>query len=360
MGKKNQTLISSSEYSTPLLRQPLFLVYLGLSILVSSVATLALDRYVLARATNHASTKKIIDPLRENSFHDKGYSFINPLLACAVAEDKQPHELVELKNKIKKLVEQKINSHDADAVSVYFGNNGMWLSVNPDETYFPASLMKVPTLIAYFKLAESDPQVLQKKLFYSDESDLNQEQHYKPTKTMIPGHWYTVEELLERLIVYSDNNAVTPLINNFNNDLLLEIYRDIGIELPLKAEGDFMTVKTYANIVRILYNGTYLNWEMSEKALHLLSLSEFPPGIAAGIPSSTPRAQKFGEIDLGNLNLNSQKTKELHDCGIIYFPEHPYSLCIMTKGTDFNALATTIKEVTALTYTFMQNKYPAP
>ena len=36
---------------------------------------------------------------------------------------------------------------------------------------------------------------------------------------------------------------------------------------------------------------------------------------------------------------------ELHDCGIIYYPNHPYFLCVMTKGADFPVLAGVIREV---------------
>ena len=96
---------------------------------------------------------------------------------------------------------------------------------------------------------------------------------------------------------------------------------------------------------------------MSEKALQMLSHSEIPTEIAAGLPTTTWHAQKFGEMDLTNVNQAADNRKELHSCGIIYFPKHPYTLCIMTKGTNFAKLATTLKDITALTYTFMTNKY---
>ena len=57
----------------------------------------------------------------------------------------------------------------ADEISVYFRklDNGSWFSLNPNETYNPASMIKVAYLITYMKMAESNPSILNKKVFFS-------------------------------------------------------------------------------------------------------------------------------------------------------------------------------------------------
>jgi hypothetical protein len=67
--------------------------------------------------------------------------------------------------------------------------------------------------------------------------------------------------------------------------------------------------------------------------------STFTQGIVAGVPAGTRVSHKFGEFSAGT-NL-----KQLHDCGIVYKPAHPYILCVMTQGNDFNNLAATIAKI---------------
>jgi hypothetical protein len=42
--------------------------------------------------------------------------------------------------------------------------------------------------------------------------------------------------------------------------------------------------------------------------------------------------------------------RELHDCGIVYLPDNPYLLCVMTKGNDFAKMEKIIEEISRLSY----------
>jgi hypothetical protein len=42
--------------------------------------------------------------------------------------------------------------------------------------------------------------------------------------------------------------------------------------------------------------------------------------------------------------------KQLHDCGIVYYPRHPYLLCVMTKGPGFEGLAGVVARVSRMVY----------
>jgi hypothetical protein len=59
-------------------------------------------------------------------------------------------------------------------------------------------------------------------------------------------------------------------------------------------------------------------------------------GLKAGIPANIELAHKFGER--GIIGMNGREQKQLHDCGIIYYPKHPYILCIMTRGYERDKL----------------------
>lgn len=41
---------------------------------------------------------------------------------------------------------------------------------------------------------------------------------------------------------------------------------------------------------------------------------------------------------------------ELHDCGIIYYPNNPYVLCVMTRGDSMEELKKIISTISLMTY----------
>jgi beta-lactamase class A len=166
------------------------------------------------------------------------------------------------------------------------------------------------------------------------------------------GEKHTVEDLIVRTIVFSDNIAVTLLVQNSEKFgiSLQSVYSDFGIKYTLDTS-DNMNVKDYASFFRILFNASYLNRAMSDSALELLTETKFKSGIAAGVPATIKVANKFGEKPFDGPN------KQLHDCGIIYYPKHPYLLCVMSRGADFPTLEHNISNISALIYKEVDNQY---
>jgi beta-lactamase class A len=230
-----------------------------------------------------------------------------------------------------------------------------WAASNENDRYAPASLLKMPLMIAYFKLAEIQPTLLTTQLVYTPSPLLNDSsQDFAPAKTLVEGQSYTVEQLIENMIINSDNNAAAMLLAHIDPDIFNNTLIDLGIKIPSKmgSDGggyDFVTVKSYANIFRTLYSASYLTRDYSEQALELMASSSFK-GIAEPLPAGTLVAHKFGEREVDNQDGTSQK-RELHDCGIIYKGERPYSLCIMTEGKDFAQLLSIIKDISTIAYT---------
>lgn len=286
---------------------------------------------------------------------DSHYKFINPLLFCSVSENEEFFEFKNLEKKAEELLE--MNGFDGinQKASVYYRdlNSGRWFGIDENSAYAPASLLKVSTMIAYYKYAEVNPDILNKKILYSGAFDENAAETYKPKKALQPGQSYSAEELIEYMIVYSDNNARRLLRDNIDPDFIDQIYTDLGLPSPYQytAGTDFMSAKMYSYFFRALFNASYLNRAMSERALALLSKTDFPDGngIIHGVPRGIPVSQKFGERVIYS-PYNEVISRELHDCGVVYYPKHPYLLCIMTKGKDFKPLSEIIAKLSKLLY----------
>lgn len=279
--------------------------------------------------------------------------YISPLLFCSEASP--DHEDQGLTKSLTELIEKETKQGSVRNVSVYVRDlkTGVWAAVNENEKYSPASLMKVAEMLAYFKESEKEPNLLSKKVEYGGiDIDANLQENFKPEKSIEKNHTYTIEDLITYMVEYSDNNAALALNTLANKSIFNEIYSDLGLPVPPSSNAgtaDYMSVKLFSRFFRIFYNATYLNPELSEKAIKLLLLAKFPEGIAGGIPTGIEVASKFGERSV----LKSDGLvdyRELHDCGIVYLKNHPYLLCIMTKGEDLSVLSSVIREISTLVY----------
>lgn len=318
------------------IQTPLALIILLAVISILSVAALI---YFFPR-----SQEPELDLKSSNS----NYIYINPLLDCADVKI-DPFSYGSLTQDIKDLVNKNTKSGNIKSASIYFRDlsNGPWFGYNEEEQFSPASLMKVPLLIAYLKMSESDTELLNKKVNTGEASNLIS-QNILPDKSIKINTEYTIKELLEYMIRYSDNFAAETLLENVDPINLDNIYKDLSLKIPNWGNTEnYMTVRDYSSFFRILYNASYLNRENSELALSILSESVFEEGLVAGLPEKTPISHKFGERVLEN-------SKQLHDCGIVYSEKGDYLICIMTRGQDFNKMKGFLREASSLVY---QNFY---
>lgn len=276
------------------------------------------------------------------------YALLNPLRRCShVVDAKKEYET--FRDELVAWTDGAQKARKFSHLSVYFRDleGGPWFGIREDEHFSAASLLKVPIMMTALREAESNPSFLRQELGYSGSFE-DVENVLDPSKTILQGRYYTVEELLRRMIVYSDNNSKELLKSRLlslgaANDPIAQTYRNLGIfnesdtlDLPI-------TVKVYSSIFRSLYNASYLGKDMSQKALDLLSRVEFRDGLVASLPTTVTVAHKFGVRSHG-------KEQQLHDCGIVYHPKAPYLLCVMTRGNDLTVLADAIRDVSRMVY----------
>lgn len=285
---------------------------------------------------------------------DPNYPLIRPLLGFDSAEATDYGQLSDLKSELIKQIDSEKKQGNAAQISVYFRqfDTAEWIQANGDEQYVPASLFKVPIMMVYYHLAESDPALLSKQLTFTGQNDIDNEQVIKPAQQLVVGKSYTVEQLIETMIIYSDNDADQLLVKNLSAADFNKIFSDFRILLPTTtANLDFITVKDYALFLRALYGSTYLNRADSEKALELLRQSAFKDGLSAGVPGGVEVAHKFGEHAAKDSKTGAIiGDREFHDCGIVYDSKSPYLLCVMTKGNDLTKLETAVRDISRAVY----------
>lgn len=269
-------------------------------------------------------------------------------------------EYVDFKLRLEEYIAEQKRANLVADVAIYFRDlkSGPTMGINEYAEFSTASLLKVPVLVAYLSLAETNQELLREEIAIKGEDGAHvinkTTQHYPPKIPIEERTAYTIEELLQRLIVYSDNTASEMLDAYLESlsytDLLTETYKELGL-VPDTANGEFaISVKRYASVFRLLFNASYLSPEMSDKALRILSETTFDKGLVAGVPQGISVAHKFGERSYIFENAEAETVNQLHDCGIVYFPDNPYLLCVMTRGSSFENLEGVIRDISHMMY----------
>lgn len=270
------------------------------------------------------------------------YSRINPL-RCGEDVPIQTEYSVFKQKLIKDLQSEKSKGNLSEA-AVYFRdlNNGPTFYFNEQLEFAPMSLLKLPVMVAVYKQLENDSRQLEERL-RTPAGFAQNSQIMEADKTLKPNTEYTIDELVRYMIVYSDNRATDMLTTWLNQrgpdfEIIRRTLSDLGI---VGYEADLnntkITVKQYASIFRILYNASYLNSAMSERALKVLEESEFKNGLTAQLPADIKVAHKFG------VRAHVDGEEQLHDCGIVYHSATPYMICVMTRGKDYEKLSNYIQ-----------------
>lgn len=280
--------------------------------------------------------------------------FINPLLDCPTSTTAPPPKQNELQEAVETKIDELVKVKQITEAAVYFRdlNNGPSFGINHNTLFSSASLLKVPLMVGYLKAAENKPELLKESAKYNPElhdSKLRR-QNFPPEGIMTPGADYSINDLLNRLIIESDNRAAHMLSMHRPDIDIVKVLEDMGIKMTFDVVNNTVvdsriSVRNYATIFRILYNATYLNDHFSNLSLILLTKTKMRGGLQAGLPENVLVAHKFGE-------RGDEATSQFHDCGIVYFEPRPYLICIMTRGdgTNFTPLVKAVATISKIVF----------
>jgi beta-lactamase class A len=254
----------------------------------------------------------------------------------------------ELRDYLKALPEQ---NKDWAEMSIYFEvmNTGANITVNPDSKIWPASLMKLPIGMAAMEKVEKGEWSLDETMFELTAEDVDL--ITAPEVAAEVGKEYSLNFLLERLLLVSDNAAFNILSRNISQDEFSIVAEEVGLE-QLITDDEKLSAKDYTRLFRALYQSTYLDEKHSQMMLELLDRSEFNEFLNNSFPPDVPFAHKWG----ANLEYNVYA-----DSGILFVKDKPVMISVMIQGKDKDVSKSNekakklFKEIGEFTYQFMRN-----
>ncbi|MCX6820653.1 MAG: class A beta-lactamase-related serine hydrolase [Candidatus Aenigmarchaeota archaeon] len=227
--------------------------------------------------------------------------------------------------------------------SVYFEDltTGAWTGIDERETFIPASLLKMPTVIATLKKVELGSLSLDTAIVLTDDMiDYN----FGNLSDKGPGYAITVKDLLKFAVRDSDNTALWALDSLLTPDEYIAARAAVGMPYVSQADDLKVSPKSYSNILRSLYMSTYLRRTFSQLALSMMAETDYNNEMPAGVPVGTTVAHKVGYNMYGGY---------YHDCGIVYAPDKPYILCVMSRNSTLEEADIAIRKISFMTYNYV-------
>jgi len=237
----------------------------------------------------------------------------------------------------------ELSRYEADEnISIYFEylKTGANIAVQKDAQFWPASLLKLPVALGAVKMIEEGTWEWDDTITLLEE---DRDGEYGALYKLPVGSKLSLEELLRRMLIESDNTAYRMLFRKVGAAQINEAYEHLGLKKFFTDDGQ-ISAKRYSVLLRALYTSSYLEPENSERILSFLAESPFRDFLGSGFPASTRFAHKHG--------LNDERGVVL-DAGIVYVPGRPYILTVMIRTQDLGYAQSVMQKISKLAYEYV-------
>jgi len=236
-------------------------------------------------------------------------------------------------------------------------DTGWTFHVNPDKIFPAASMVKVPIMAACLKAAEEG------QLSLGDNMKLKRSDKAAGSgvlRTRATGSAYTIEQLVELMITYSDNTAANMLIDLLGFDYLNRTFMEMGLQQTNlsrkmmdfrsrdKGIENYTSAREMADFLEKIYRKGCVCSSVSEKSLEFLKSQKVNDRIPKLLPKDTVVAHKTG-----------LERMVCHDAGIVFTDNGDFLISVFTKTTSGPRTAKRfISSVSSLAFTVYKTTRP--
>ena len=218
------------------------------------------------------------------------------------------------------------------------GEDAARVAVEPDAEHYSASIMKLPVLVAAYRLAERGRLDLSRSVAVHDEFASAHRGHrfrMDPDEDSDPATWAAVGgeqplvELVHRMVTVSGNLATNLVLDEVGSAEVAAVLADAGcsdrttivrgIEDYAAREiglDNVITADDMARLVVALAEGRLAGAEATAACERTLQAQEYRDGIPAGLPSGLTVGNKTGWIDGVNHDVALVRSPGLPPAGL--------------------------------------------
>ncbi|WP_430790646.1 serine hydrolase [Virgibacillus flavescens] len=234
-------------------------------------------------------------------------------------------------------------------------------TINGDELFYAASVIKVPILIAAFTSFDKN------KFTLSDTVELKKEHQVGGSgvlQFMTPGVRITIYDILTLMIIQSDNTATNIAIDLVGKENVRQVMKDMGMEksmffnklmvVPANLMGvNQVTASEMAFALKQMVTGKLVSMHACEQMVDMLKkqqlqnclpakLSELDSPII-GVPHEWELAHKTGSI-----------SGICHDTGVFYVGNRTMIASVLSRGLDDKKAPEVISDIGLEIYNYLK------
>lgn len=234
----------------------------------------------------------------------------------------------------------------SDTVSLYFQdlNKNINISIDPAKSWIPASTIKSFVALEAFRQKRAGILDLDQTVIIKSSNVVPTELETDAFPRLREGINVTVRQLIEAMIIQSDNTAYNTLLDILDRRSITSYLRGVGItetvvgeklnldnnqfQADLQVAGrqpNTTTAKDLASLFQLLYNNQIPD---SKEILDIFQRQKINNMIPAFLPNGTTVAHKTGDW-----------APIYHDGGIVYKPSDPFILTVFTNSNNPSVVA---------------------
>ena len=203
-------------------------------------------------------------------------------------------------------------------------------SWDPDSAYPAASMIKLPIVAVVFMAVQDGNISLEEELAIERRDIAGGSGELK---TMALPRRVSVNDLLNLMIVSSDNTATNKIVSTLGMDYINAGFNRLGLKATVmnrkmmdfsqRGQGvdNFTSVADIVYLLEKIYKGELLSRQASEAMLAFLKAQKINDRIPRYLPQDLEIAHKTG-LERGIV----------HDAGIVFRPDGDFIICVFTKG----------------------------
>lgn len=254
-------------------------------------------------------------------------------------------------------LEQRALKHPGQ-VGIYVKDlkRGWEWSYHSDDLFPSASLIKVPVMIGVFEKIHRGQLTLSSQLAVRQRTRMGGSGSLKWARE---GSHFTVRQLLDKLIVESDNTAMRVLLDEIGLGFLQSVFPKMGlIYTEIYPEGltlnggrvrqeNYTTAREMGNMLESIYRGEVVDRFASELMLEILKGPRHVRSrLAKTLPVGWELAHKTGLL-----------RRACHDAGVVFTPYGDYVLVVLTgRNSSYYAAKEFIADAGKITYRHYRNQ----